>query len=162
MYQPYPSGGQEQAQPEPPRSILTAVKIMYVGAALSAVAVVVGLATIGSLHAAIRRAHPLLGAHRVHGLEVFDLAIIVVVGVLGIIVWLWMAAANKAGSTRARTVATVIFVLNTIVVLFDLGRPEAMASKIAGIIICVAGLAAIVMLWQRDSSNYYSASSGPI
>jgi hypothetical protein len=160
MYQPYPSGGQQdQPRPAPPRSILAAVKIMYVGAVLSAVGVVLGVVTIGSLRAAIYRAHPLMGAHRVHSLEVQDVSIIVVVGVLGIALWLWMATANKAGSSRARTIATVIFALNVIAVLIDLIRPVAMASKIAGVVICLAGLAAVVLLWQRDSSQYYDASA---
>lgn len=161
MYQPYPSGAQqEQPRPAPPRSILVAVKIMYVGAVLSAVAIVLAVVTVSSLRAAIHRAHPLLGVGRMHSLEVLDVSVIVVVGVVGIALWLWMAAANKAGRSRARITATVIFALNVIAVLINVIRPEATASKVAGIVICLAGLAAVVLLWQRDSSQYYDASGG--
>lgn len=162
MYQQYPSGEQQaEPRPAPPKSVLTAVKLMYVGAVLSAAGAVIALVSTGSLRTAIRKAHPLLSTGRVHSLEVQDVAVIVVAGVIGIALWIWMAAANKAGSSRARIIATVIWALNTIAVLIDLTRPEAMASKVAGAVIWLAGLAVIVLLWQRDSSKYYTASSRP-
>ena len=48
MYQPYPSSGQpiEPLRPPAPTSVLTAVKLMYAGAAVSAVELITGLALI--------------------------------------------------------------------------------------------------------------------
>ena len=55
-YQAYPTGGgsnQMAERPPAPPSIQNAVKLMYVGAALSAVSLIVGLLTISSLKKAI-------------------------------------------------------------------------------------------------------------
>ena len=48
MYQPYPSGGQpaEPLRPPAPAPVLTAVKLMYAGAAVSAAGLIIGLALV--------------------------------------------------------------------------------------------------------------------
>src|SRR5579875_2663492 len=60
VYQPYPQayppegpGGPPQPA-EPPRPVRTAVTLMYVGAALSAVSFILTLVTVGSLRSAVR------------------------------------------------------------------------------------------------------------
>jgi hypothetical protein len=159
MYQPYPSGDQRsQARREPPASVRRAVLVMYAGAALSVAGVVVTLVSRSSLLAAIRKAHPLLSAARVAKLENFDVVTYILIGVLGACLWIWMATANKAGNSRARTTASVIFAVNTIAVLVSLARPEAVANKAAAIVIWLTGLVTIVLLWQRDASTYYDGS----
>jgi hypothetical protein len=157
MYQPYPSGGQESRSTSPPSSILRAVKIMYAGAALSAIGVILTLVTVGSIRAAIHKAHPLLSATRVHALGNFDVISAVVIGVIAMGLWLWMAFANKAGDRWARVTASVIFGLNTLAALIVVSRPEAALNKLAAVIIWLAGLATIVLLWQRESSNFYDS-----
>ena len=51
MYAPYPTSGpaQEPERIQPPRSVLNAVKLMYAGAALEVLAVIIAVVTIGSL-----------------------------------------------------------------------------------------------------------------
>ena len=49
-YQPYPSGGGqpvEPIRPPAPAPVLTAVKLMYAGAAVSTVSLIISLADIG-------------------------------------------------------------------------------------------------------------------
>ena len=48
MHQPYPSSGQPAGplRPPAPAPVLTAVKLMYAGAAVSAVGLIIGLALI--------------------------------------------------------------------------------------------------------------------
>ena len=48
MHQPYPSSGQPAGPPRPPAPapVLTAVKLMYAGAAVSAVELITGLVLI--------------------------------------------------------------------------------------------------------------------
>jgi hypothetical protein len=158
MYQPYPSGVQEsRSASAPPSSILTAVKVMYVGAAFSAIGVILTLVTVGSVRTAIHKAHPLLSAARVHSLGNFDAISAVVIGVIAMGLWLWMAFANKAGGSWARVTASVIFGLNTLAALVVVSRPEAVLNKLAAIVIWLAGLAVIVLLWQRKSSNFYDS-----
>ncbi len=80
-YQPYPTSGGDQLpqqRPPAPPSIQTAVKLMYAGAALSAVGFIVGLATIGSLRQDIINASTKkLTASQLHAAEVFGVTTVV-------------------------------------------------------------------------------------
>jgi hypothetical protein len=163
-YQPYPTSGadqmpQQQRPPAPP-SIQTAVKLMYVGAGISALSFIIGLATIGSLKQAIINASSKpLTASQLHAAQVFGVATIVILGLIGIGLWLWMARANGAGKSWARIVAAVLFGLNTLGLLSGVARPNAVGTKIFDILIWIVGLGATVFLWRRDSSEYFAQSS---
>lgn len=159
MYQPYPSAGQvpEPARPEPPDSVLTAVKLMYAGAVVSALSLVVGLVTIGSLRSALQRADPSYTSSQLHTAEVASVVIIVIVGLIGVGLWVWMATANKRGANWARITATVFFGLDTLSTLAGFARPEALLSRLVGLLVWLIGLGAIILLWQRQSSDYFSA-----
>jgi hypothetical protein len=165
-YQPYPSGGNEMLQrPTPPKSIQNAVKLMYAGAGLSALSLIIGLATVGSLKNAIRQAainnHKPLTTSQLHTAEVAGVAIIVILGLIGIGLWLWMARTNGAGKMWARVVASVLFGLSTISAFYSLARPNSAAEKIFEILVWLIGLGAIVLLYQRDSTAYYNSQSAP-
>jgi len=159
MYQPYPSPGQmpEPVRPEPPDSVLTAVKLMYAGAIVSALSLIVGVVTIGSLRSALQRANPSYTSSQLHTAEVAGVVFIVVLGLIGIGLWIWMAMANKRGGNWARITATVFFGLNTVSLLVGLARPEPLASRLVGLLIWLIGLGAVVMLWRSESTAFFKA-----
>ncbi len=165
MYQPYPSGGQPQPLPPmtPPPSVQNAVRLMYAGAVLSAIQFVLGFVTIGSLKSAIiqasHQAHRHLTQSQIHTAEVAGVTFAVVIGVLGVGLWIWMARANGKGRAWARVVASVLFALNTVSLLLTLARPHASLGLALSGLIWLAGLGAIVFLWQRASTAFYQASS---
>src|ERR1035438_2635449 len=112
MYQPYPSGGQVPEPPQrpgPPASVLSAVKLMYAGASLSAISLIATLATIGSLKSTILKRDPGFTTTQVHSAEVVVVAFAVIVGLISVGLWLWMARANKAGKNWARITSSVFF-----------------------------------------------------
>jgi hypothetical protein len=74
--------------------------------------------------------------------------------------WLWMAWANKHGRSWARILATVFFGVLTLYAAAGLVALPA-AAKIVIIIEWAAGLAAVIFLWQRQSSDYYRAVTQP-
>jgi hypothetical protein len=164
-YQPYPTTGNNYLpqRPEAPKSVLNAVKLMYVGAALSLVGLILGLVSLGSLKTAILQAaanaHKHLTATQLHDAQIAGVAFIIITGLIGVGLWIWMARMNGAGKSWARVVATVLFALNTISALESIARPTASVTKILGLLIWVAGLGAIVMLWQRESSDFFNAQS---
>lgn len=162
MYQPYPTGGQNQMPQRPPipRSVQMAVNFIYAGAALSLIGLIIGLLTAGSLRTAIHNASPNLTPAQVHTAEVAGIAITVVLGLIGVALWLWMAWANRGGRSWARIVATVLFGLNTVDLLTQIARPHAMLTLVLSVLVWLAGLGAIVFLWQGESSAYFRASSG--
>jgi hypothetical protein len=159
MYQPYPSAGQmpEPVRPEPPNSVLTAVKLMYAGAVVSALSLVVGLATIGSLRSALKKAYPHYTSTQLHTTQVAAVAVLVIFGVIGIGLWLWMAWANKRGANWARITASVFFLLDTLSLLASFVRPEALVTRLVGLLIWLIGLGAIMLLWRAESTAYFKA-----
>jgi hypothetical protein len=168
-YQPYPtgSGGNDMTSPgQQPPSIRTAVKLMYAGAALSVIGFVVGLASIGALKSALEKANRTatkpLTASQLHAAEDVGIATIIFIGIVGIVLWLWMARANGAGKSWARIVAAVLFGLSTLSTLDSVARPAAIESRIFGILGWLVGLAATIFLWRRDSSEFFARSSGRI
>jgi len=160
-YTPYPTGGgsnQMSQRPPAPSSIGNAVKLMYVGAGLSALGVIISLATIGSLKSAILKRFPHYTAAQVHTAEVAGIVVVVVIGLIGVGLWLWMARMNAAGRSWARVVASVLFGLYTLDELLSFARAQGAGGLIFGLLSWLVGLGAIVFLWQRDSSQYFAAS----
>jgi hypothetical protein len=130
---------------------------MYAGAIISALDIVVGLVTIGSLRSALQRANPSYTSSQLHTAEVAGVAFIVFFGLVGVGLWIWMAMANKRGANWARIVATVFFGLDTLSLLANFARPEALFIRLVGLLIWLIGLGAVILLWQRQSSEYFKA-----
>jgi hypothetical protein len=162
MYQSYPTSGQSQepqARQAAPNSVQTAVKLMYAGAALSFIELVVGVATIGSVRRAIQTAYPHYTSTQIHRLEVADIIIAVIVGVIAIGLWLWMARASASGHNYARITGSVFFGLNTLFLLVGLARPHIGLGLAFSLLVWLAGLGAVIMLWRRESGAYFSQPS---
>ena len=156
-YQPYPSTG---ASVEPdrgpaPQSVLYAVKLMYTGAAVSTVSLVISLASIGGTKDAIRKAKPSLTATQVNQLNTFIIALAVVSGVIGVALWLWMARANGQGKNWARILSTVLFGLATLDMFGVLSQPKTVLGLIFPLLTWLVGLGAIVFLWRRESTEFF-------
>jgi len=163
MYQPYPSAGQapEPARSEPPPSVVQAVRLMYAGAVVSAVSLVVGLATTGSLRTALHKAQPKLTPTQLHDLQTVVVVGSVFIGVISIGLWVWMALMNKAGKNWARIVASVLFGLNTLFLLLGVARAGAAAGTLVSILTWLIGLGAVILLWRKDSTAYITAQTPP-
>lgn len=158
MYQPYPSSGQAPppTRPPMPTSVQTAVRLMYVGAGLSFIELLVGLATISSVKSAIKKAYPHYTASQVHSLEVTSVGVGVLVGLISIGLWLWMARASANGRNYARIAGTVFFGLNSLFLVLSLARPHASLGLVFNLLVWLAGLGAVIMLWRSDSGAYFS------
>ena len=115
MYQPYSSSGQSAGplRPPAPAPVLTAVKLMYAGAAISIVTMITELALIPAIKAALHTANPTLTAPQVRTVNVLlTVEIVLALAVVGL--WLWMARANGHGRNWARILSTVLFGLATL------------------------------------------------
>jgi hypothetical protein len=158
MYQSYPSAGQvpEPVRPGPPPSVVMAVRLMYAGAVVSALSLIVGLATIGSLRSSLHKSDPTLTASQLHSLQSVVVVGSVVIGVIGIALWVWMALMNKAGKSWARIVSTVLFGLDTLFLLLGVARAGAAAGTLVSILTWLIGLGAVIFLWRKDSSAYFA------
>ena len=157
MYQPYPSSGKtvEPERPAAPPSVLKAVKLMYVGAAVSTVSLVISLVSISGTKEAIRKARPSLSAAQVNQLNTFIIALAVVSGVIGVALWLWMARANSQGRNWARIVSTVLFGLATLDMFGVLSQPKTVLGLVFPVLTWLVGLGAVILLWRRDSTEFF-------
>ena len=157
MYQPYPSSGKpvEPVRPPAPPSVLNAVKLMYVGAAVSTVSLVISLVSISGTKEAIRKARPSLTAAQVNQLNTFIIALAVVSGVIGVALWLWMARANSQGRNWARILSSVLFGLATLDMFGVLSQPKTVLGLVFPVLTWLVGLGAVILLWRRDSTEFF-------
>jgi hypothetical protein len=143
---------------ERPSSLTRAVQLMYVGAALSLVGVVVAWATKSQLHDQLATASPNTPSADIDTAVNLGLAAVTVGGLIAVGLWLWMASANGAGKSWARIVATVLGGLS--VLLTAAGLSQATGLTIAlQLLSLVLGIVILVLLWLPASSAFYRARS---
>ena len=157
MYESYPVAGPEPEPPliQPPNPVRNAVKLMYAGAALEVVALIVALLTRSSFKSAILRAHPGYTTAHLHVVENDRAASLAIGALITIGLWLWMAWANGRGRNWARIVSAVFFGINTLGLIISFAVARAVPSSIVGIVIWFVGLAAIALLFRRESGPYF-------
>jgi len=142
-----------------PWSIWYAVRLMWAGAALSLLGLLVGLLTIDEVKRAI--AADLRDQHKYSQQDVDTiaqniLASTIIGSLLATVLWLWMARANGAGKKWARTVATTLGGLNIVWFALSITAEGATVAQlvVAGLIVAVA-VAVVALLWHPHSSDYY-------
>ncbi|HUC58735.1 MAG TPA: hypothetical protein VMA95_15135 [Streptosporangiaceae bacterium] len=158
MYPTYPTGGvpnQMPGRPPRPQTVSTAVTLMWVATGLTALGIILGFIALGSLKKAIIKADPAFTTHQIHAAESIAIAFAVVVGLIEVGLWVWMAWANGAGKNWARILSTVFFGIDTLLLLIGFARPHAILGSLFSILVWLLGLAIIVLLWRKESTAYF-------
>jgi hypothetical protein len=145
--------------------VLTAVKLMYAGAAVTAAGLITGLALIiAGIKAAARGR---FFGHSLAAPQIRPLIITVwvVFGLIVIALWLWMARADGQGRNWARILSTVLSGLATLQLRGDFTQPVSHAGSgvtvlyYAGTVLFaaawLAGAAAVWLLWRPASSAFF-------
>ena len=165
MHQPYLPSGQPTAplRPSAPAPVLTAVKLMYAGAAVCVAGLIIGLALI-IVDIDVAARGQFLG-HSLAAQKPLVITVWMVFGLVVIALWLWMARANGQGRTWARIVSTVLFGLATLQLPGGFTKPVSHAGFGAtvlyygGTVLFVAawlvGAAAVWLLWRPASSAFF-------
>ncbi len=168
-YQPYPTGGGSNQvssgeRPPQPATVRTAVRLMLAGAGLALLSTIITLVYSSRIKNAVmtaaqkanatnaRAGKATLTTAQIHSLANAYVVLLAVGGIVGVLLWLWMAWANNKGSNWARIVASVLFGLNTILLVLVAGR--ASISVIFFAVGWLVGLVTIVLLWRRDTTAY--------
>jgi hypothetical protein len=164
MIQQYPSAAQnsEVQRPEPPASLRRAVAVMYAGAILGPIHAVIYVITAHATKRAIEVKHPYWSASLVStttGIAVIGGAVIALMAAL---LYVWIARSCRSGKNWARVTGTVLFAVAVLLMAYNLGPGVETAVNLgfnfAGVLI---GLVAVVLLWQRSSSTYFSFFKRP-
>ena len=154
MYQPGPSSVQpvEPLRPPAPAPVLTAVKLMYAGAAVSTVPLLLALAFMGDINAYHLRylGHSLTAAQLSHWRPLI-ITVVIVFGLVVPALWLWMAQANGQGRNWARILSTVLLSLATLQLTGNYGVVQVFCAALTWLI----GIAAVWLLWRPASSAFF-------
>ena len=157
MYQPYPTSSQmpELGQPPVPAQVRHAVTAMYVGAAATVAGIVIEILTVNATKTAIEKKSPHLTASQLNSTEHALIIGSVVSGLIAVAAWLVIARACRNGSNWARVTGTVLFGLATIDSIGSAISPVAGLVKAWWPVIWLAGLVAVIFLWQRPSTDFF-------
>jgi hypothetical protein len=156
--QPYPSGAKVPPPSDPalPPPVQMAIRLMWIGAALSAVSAVIAAATVSHLRDTILKVHPSYSAAQVSSAERSQAFLYIFVGVISVGLWLWMSFVTRSGKSWTRIVATVLFGVNTLYTALTLSATA--LGLILVLLLWLAGLAATILLWRRPSSEFFRSS----
>src|SRR4029077_5547155 len=157
MVQRYPSSGKpvEPEQLPAPPPVVNAVKLMYVGAAIGTVSLIISLADIGGVKTAIKKAKPSWTAAQVNQYDRFLITVAIVSGVIGIALWLWMARSNNQGKNWARILSTVLFCLATLDLIGVFSQPKTLLGVVFPVLTWLVGLGAGFLLWRPDTGAVF-------
>jgi serine/threonine protein kinase len=164
---PFPPGAGPAGYPQPylpgsagavyklPASMKTSVRLMYAGAAYS---LIDAFFVVGGFNIAISQRltngqanTPVL------------LALIAVAGLIEAAVWLSVARACKNRRSGARVTGTVLFGLHTLglIAVVANSTPDLGPTKVVVVIGWLVACAAVVFLWQRSSTAFFSSTGAP-
>lgn len=138
-----------------PQSARRAVVAMYTGLALTVLAMlalVFDLASTGVLAEHLREVYE---GYATPPDEAAVAAYLFTLGALGVLGWLWTVRAVRRRKRWVRPVATVLFLLASVVALANLTVTEydqtilPIQVRLAGLLPCIVGLVAVVLLWAR-------------
>ncbi len=163
MVKPY-SGPVERPRidrPAIPASVLNAIKVMYAGAVFCVLDIIIDLAGQGATKTAIKKKSPHLSLHSLNTIMHAGVIGDVAVGVLGALLFVWIARSCRSGKNWARLTGTVLCFLAALGVVVHLISAEATLSLIASFAVFLIGLTAVVLLWLRSSSAYFKYFKRP-
>ena len=136
-----------------PRSVRVAVKLMLAGAAAELAAMIIIIATLGSVRATVA-ARDAAALQAVHLHQVTDIG----VAPVAIGLWLWLAWANGRGQDWARLLSAACFALISLSLITALAQDAAAfapATMIAGAVVWTLGLSSVALIFTPAAGRYY-------
>lgn len=148
-------------RPAPPKPLALAVKLMYVGAAVTVLNLAVQLTQTDAIREQIAATGDMTP-------EAIDTAVTigkvfgVVVTAIAVTLWVLNAVFNARGRIWARVLATVLGSLAVLFTLFGLAQPSTPATMALSLAQLVLAAVIVWLIWRPESSRYYKAMSGPV
>ncbi len=139
---------------EKPKQVRIAVILMFVGAALSALSIVSVFANKDQLRddatRALKQQKRAATPDAIEALTTSTVTFIIVLGVIMIALWIFLAFMNDRGKSWARLTATVLAVAN---ILFNL-----QGLSYVGLALVLVGIVSVVLLWMPASRPWFDRS----
>jgi hypothetical protein len=170
-YQPLPAApgygamppAEYNTQPVPlgpaPSSVVNAVRLMFVAAALGVVSLIVALSTKNTIRTKIADKNPDFDSHKLDTAVNVTIGTIVVFGIIFIVLFVLLALQVRKGKNWARVVTWVITGLGIISALASLGQSVSAASRVVGLVSGLLDVAIVVLLMQKPSNAFFKPRS---
>jgi hypothetical protein len=139
----------------PPSSVMNAVRLMFVAAALGVVSLIVALSTKSTLRTAIVKKNPDFDSQKINTAVNVAIGAGVVFGIVFITLFVLLALQVRNGKNWARVVTWVITGLGIVSALASLGQTVAPASRLVGLVSGVLDVAIVVLLLQKPSNAFF-------
>jgi hypothetical protein len=161
-----PAAGAPQPAGPRPASVTTAVRLMWVGAAISLVSALLtptmGDAMRTQIRDALASSNSAMDPGTFDGFVTVILGVAVVFGIIEVGLWLLMAWQNGKGRTWARIVATVLFALGLLSAVSGLAQAGvAPLLTVLSVANAIVGAVVVFLLWRKESSLWFEAQSAP-
>jgi drug/metabolite transporter (DMT)-like permease len=159
---------------EVPGNVLTAIRLMYVGFAVTALDLVLSLMALGRYTHDAKKAQEAAATYtalREFGRAAAQTAIMhnqdtmagamvigVVAAALGLVSWACLAVGTRRGNGRTRVAGTVllaIYSVCTLIVLFGTHRDP--GAQFTTVVVWAIGVAAVVPLWSQRARDFFHA-----
>jgi hypothetical protein len=124
-------------------------------AAATIIGIVIEILTVNSTGTALERRSRHLTTSQLNASEHVLIIGFVVSGLVAVAAWIAIARACRNGSNGARITGTVLFGLATVDTIISAVAPQAVAVKAWWPVIWLAGLTAVIFLWQRASTAFF-------
>jgi len=146
------------APPMRPPAMQRAVQLMYAGAVLAVISgIVSGLTTHNISFITYHSASTTSGT--VHNSS--SLVVGLIGGIVNGLLWLWMAWKTGTGRGWARVLSTVFFGFSCLGLIGDIASAASDHTYLAfifGLVMWGVGLAALIYLWRRESTDFFAMS----
>ncbi len=159
---PQPAGSWAPAPVIRPPAMDRAVLLMKVGAVVSALSALLMVGQVRDMVVESSRsqpANPPLTPDQIDTLVNVSMAIMIVTGLVGVGLWILMAVMNGKGTSWARIVATIFFVISVLSLVASFTQPQSLTSQSLPILTVAIGAGAIYYMYQKESTAFYEASS---
>lgn len=144
-----------------PLAVRNAARVMYAGAVASVARGVVYLVTERATKAALEHRFPRLSAATITTLTHATVIAGAVTGVVGALLFVWIARECLERKRWAQITATAFCALGILGAFVGLDTGRSPASVIMGFAVAGIGLVSVCLLWQRGSNAFFRNAGRP-
>ena len=148
-------------RPALPGAMRAALWAMCAGAAVAAAHAVVYASSAAAEKAAIEQKYPHLSPGDVTPITHITVIGGSIAGWISAALFLGVARACRQGQDWARIAGSVFFIIGVLGLLWNAAHAATTLSLALGVAEIAAGLAAVVLLWQRTSGRYFESFRRP-
>jgi hypothetical protein len=156
----YVPGRRKPMSAEVPAKVHTAIRLMYIGFAVTALDVVLSLLVLGrythdaNVYKELGRTAAQGNASQMAGATAIGL----VADLLGLVCWAWLAMATRRGNGWTRIAGAVllgIYSVCTLIVLFGTKRDP--GPQLTTVVVWALGVAAVIPLFSQQARDFFQA-----